>query len=303
MKGIHYALVLTLCPGCGTHNLFTKMEKEPTKLEQAAIFLEDGDPTRAQEVILNQVAPASKIILQDEKATLDTTITYSQNLASSMEGVENGGNLLSMYANAEAQKSGVNALSIMVDIIEIDNELKAGSSLALTAKEDDDKAIATFYPAMPAECHQDATGVLESLDKAVAIILATAILLGFNSDELEEKIRDARKSVSKEDMFNAAIFSQVAVICPAMSYDTNHDKVISDEEAQAITDTQAEELYARIVKAIDWIQALVDANPGDENLAKAVKRMREYQDKIDTQAEDISLANRVRIFLVENSRT
>lgn len=288
---------------CGSGNILESFEsRKPEALQEAATFLEEGKPERAQAILLERVPEPTKLILQDSSSdTIYSDISFSSNLASSMEEVADGPQILSMYANAEAQVQGVNSLNILVDIAQIDSDLKSdSSSLAMTMIDaaGDEAAIATFGPAMPAKCKDDSATVNKSLDKAVAIILAAGILLGFDSSDL----RQLRASLPKADLFNAAIFAQVNVICPVIDYDLDEDKKISESESTAITDTQAEDLYQRIVTAIDYVQALVDKNPGNDNLDKALTRMNSYKSKVDEQGDELSLANKIRLFLVSQSQ-
>ncbi|NRA46936.1 MAG: hypothetical protein HRU09_18465, partial [Oligoflexales bacterium] len=141
-----------------------------------------------------------------------------------------------------------------------------------------------------------------SLDKAIAILLATSILAGFDTTDIENKIRELRASLLKEDLFSAAIYSQVNVICPVLEFDKDKDKKISEEEAAAISDERAEDLYNRINEAIGFVQAVVDKTPGNENLDKALSRMQSYLEKIDSLDEALSIGDKIRGFLVSQSQ-
>lgn len=287
---------------CGTFNAFNALEKEkPQDLKQAAILLEKGDAVNAKEVILTKMPQPAQLLIQETSPNVET-FEYSKDLAASMTRVENGGQVLSMYAMAEAQSTNVNALNILVDIAQIDADLKNGANLYLYDKASDDAAIATFGPAMPPKCYEDATSVNQSLDKAIAILLATSILAGFDTDDIENKARELRASFIKEDLFNAAIFSQVNVICPVLEFDKDKDQKISEEEAAEISDERAEDLYKRINEAINFVQAKVDKTPGNENLDKALSHMKSYLEKIDSLDESLSIGDKIRGFLVSQSR-
>ena len=302
LKISFFFTVLTLTTACGTYNVFEALEKEkPKNLKQAAIFLEEGNPAKAKEVILSQIPQPAQLVLQNSSPEVET-FEYSQELATSMVGVENGGQILSMYAMAEAQTTNVNALNILVDIAQIDADLKSGASLMLLDQASDEAAIATFGPAMPPRCYEDATEVNSSLDKAIAILLATSILAGFDTEDIENKARELRASLLKEDLFNAAIYSQVNVICPVLEFDKDKDRKISEEEAAAISDERAEDLYQRINEAINFVQAMVDKTPGNENLDKALSRMKSYLEKIDSLDEVLSIGDKIRAFLVSQSK-
>ena len=295
-------LLFSSVVACGTYNVFTTLEKEkPQNLRQAALLLEEGNPVKAKEVILSQIPQPAQLVLQ-ESSPSDNTFDYSQELAATMTGVENGGQILSMYAMAEAQTSNVNALNILVDIAQVDADLKSGASLNLTDQASDEAAIATFGPAMPPRCYEDAMSVNQSLDKAIAILLATSILAGFDTEDIENKARELRASLLKEDLFSAAIYTQVNVICPVLEFDTDKDKKISEEEAAAISDERAEDLYNRINEAISFVQAMVDKTPGNENLEKALSRMQSYLEKIDSLDESLSIGDKIRGFLVSQSK-
>ncbi|MFK7826790.1 MAG: hypothetical protein AB8G05_21790 [Oligoflexales bacterium] len=287
---------------CGTYNVFEDLEQEnPQNLKQAALLLEEGNPSKAKEVILSQIPQPAQLVLQTESPNVET-FEYSQELATSMVGVESGGQILSMYAMAEAQTSNVNALNILVDIAQIDANLKSGATLRLLDQASDDAAIATFGPAMPPRCYEDAIEINQSLDKAIAILIATSILAGFDTADIENKARELRASLLKEDLFNAAIFSQVNVICPVLEFDRDKDKKISAEEATEISDERAEDLYNRINEAINFVQAMVDKTPGNENLDKALSRMKSYLEKIDSLDDSLSTGDKIRGFLVSQSQ-
>ncbi|MBF0440820.1 MAG: hypothetical protein HQK54_02840 [Oligoflexales bacterium] len=302
---VHVLICGFIVIGCGRSSVLQRFEKKPKDLKLAARLLEEGNPEEAQTVLRSQMPETSGLILQTKPVGNSTgeSLAYSKELAASMKGVANGEKLLSMYATAEAQIQGVNALNILVDIVDIDNNLKKkeGSKLYLYDSTSDKEAIATFYPAMPKKCKTAFKEVNKALDKALAIIYSTVILRGMlESDMTAENDRAIRRSVSKANMFNAGIFCQVNFICEVMGQDTDGDTVISDAEAANISLELALEMYRRIDEGIASVQALVDANPKDSNLAKALERMVQYKSKIDNGTGKDQL-QRLKDFLVSQS--
>ena len=288
--------------GCGgTTNLLKQYEKKPGNFDKAAKLLEDGNPIGARSVLLNQMPEASQLILLDDNRALDD-YSFSKELAQSLGGVAGADKILSMYATTEAAVQDVSALNIMVDIMEIDDNLKSsGASLNLD-QASDDAAISKFYPAMPSKCATLSAVVMRGLDKAIAILYATAILRGFDETDLAAHKVELLQSLTEADMFNNAIFCQVNFICRVMNLDADGDKAVSSAEAAAIGSlSEATKIYDRIPAAIDAVKAMVVANPKDKNLPKALKRMEDYKAKIDNDAGS-TLLEKLMNFLVSQSR-
>lgn len=288
--------------GCGTANYFQRFEKKPTGIDQAALLLEGNQPEKARDLLLSKMPATSQVLLSTNvEATGD--IGFAKNLAESMLGVKGGESLLSMYATAEAQTQGVNALRILIDLSTIDKNLKAAdeASLTLLDKASDDAAISTFYPAMPPKCDLKSREVNLSLNKSMAVIYATAILRGFDASQLSTVSRELRKYLSTSNQFNAAIFSQVAFICQVMGLDGDANTEISVDEAAKIDNALAKDIISRIDEGIATVQAMVDNNPEDKNLNKALSRMSQYKTKIETNAAP-TLEEKLRDFLVSQSK-
>ncbi len=302
MKYLLLSIIILGVASCNTYSVLHQFEKDPEGMDEIAMLLEEGEAEEAQSEILKQVPSAAGKLLTSETLNFsdDSEMSdYITDLAASMAGVSNGEQLLSIYATAEAQTAGVVAIDFITDLVIIDAE-QPSSSLYLDSSDDED-AIQRFYPAMPTSCNNDAAPVQFSLDKAMAIVLATAILKGFDPDDVLTEIRKLRASVSDANLLNNAIFSIVAFICPAMSYDTDGDTIVSEAESLEIADEDAVNFYERSSIAIDSVQAMVDVNSNDKNLAKALARMEKYRDMIDDMDSELSLANKVRGFLVSQS--
>ena len=297
------ALILStfMINACSDYSLFKPYAKSPEGLEKIALLMEEGNAGEAKQLILQQLPAASQLILNQNVTTND--LTYSATLASSMINIENGANQLSMFANADAQANGVQTLNILVEINKIDSETKAEQAGLQLDADDDAKAIATFHPAMPKSCASDSSLVEGVLDRDMAVILATGILRGFNAEDIETKIDELRASLTKPDMFNNFIFSQVAFICPTLQLDANQDTKFSTEEVQASVwpDEKAENLYKRIEIGIASVAALSAVNPTDQNITNALNRMNLYKKKIDEVTSVVSIADKMRAFLVSQS--
>jgi hypothetical protein len=288
--------------GCGTANYFQSFEKKPTGIDQAALLLEGNQPEKARDLLLSKMPATSQVLLSTNvEGTGD--IGFAKNLAESMLGVKGGESLLSMYATAEAQTQGVNALRILIDLSTIDKNLKAAdeASLTLLDKASDDAAISTFYPAMPQKCDLQSRDVNLSLNKSMAVIYATAILRGFDASQLSSVSRELRKYLSTSNQFNAAIFSQVAFICQVMGLDGDANTEISVSEAAKIDNALAKDIISRIDEGIATVQAMVDNNPEDKNLNKALSRMSQYKTKIESNTAP-TLEEKLRDFLVSQSK-
>ena len=295
-------VLASLAASCGgTTNIFEHYEKKPERLDRAALLMEQGDPAGAQAVLLEQVPPEAGQVLISETSSADD-VAYAQKLASSMQGVANGQKILSMYATAQAGVNDVGALNIMVNIMKIDDQQNAGGSSLRLDQAGDDQAIGTFYPAMPAKCSNDSQSVLHGLDKAIAILYATAILNGFDPSDFTSHKVDLIAALTAADMFNNAIFCQVNFICRIMNLDTDGNKSISTTEAAAIgTVAEATLIYSRIQSAIDAVSAMVKVNPKDKTLAKALTRMQDYKTKIDNNSGS-TLLEKLANFLVSQSK-
>jgi hypothetical protein len=291
--------------GCGgTSNVFKNLEKKPSTAKEVARLLEEGNTDKAKNILLSQMPAAAQQLLINTDPGLDADYSFSKNLAASMTGVKDAEKNLGLYATAEAQSQGVGALNIMVEIVKIDDDLKKSSTALWLDKAADDEAISTFYPAMPAKCKSAAyQDVNRGLDKAIAIAYATLILAGLDPAEMSTLERhELGARLSKANRFNVAIFSQVNFICQIMHLDSDSDTMFSPDEVLAVDDDMAAEIEKRVIAAIDSIQAMVNANPKDKNLTKAVNRMKEYKSKLDEDAANLPLRLRVQAFLISQSR-
>lgn len=291
-----------LVVGCGTANYFESFEKKPKGLDEAALLLESNQPEKAKLLLLSKMPQASQVLLATDIESAGD-IGFAKGLAQSLIGVKGGESILSMYATAEAQSQGVNALRILIDLSSIDKDLKAadGADLTLLDKTSDDAAISTFYPAMPQKCDTKSREVNLALNKSMAVIYATAILRGFDASQLTAVSRELRKVLSAANQFNAAIFSQVAFICQVMGLDSDGDTEISVTEAARIDNGLATQIMSRIEEGISTVQAMVDNNPADKNLNKALERMNQYKIKIEANTAP-TLEGKLRDFLVSQSK-
>jgi hypothetical protein len=300
-KQTFWALAIFMT-GCSTANYFQSFEKKPEGLDKAAAYLEENQPEKARAQLLSQMPQASQVLLAlDVQATGD--LNFAKDLAQSLVGVKGGEAILSMFATAEAQVQGVNALNILIDLSAIDKDLKSGASASLTLLDAaaDDAAISTFYPAMPKKCDTKSLEVNYALNKSMAVIYATAILRGFDASQITTVTRELRRAVSRANQFNAAIFSQVSFICQVMGFDTDASTEISVTEAAVIDEKTAMDILARVNEGIATVQAMVDENPGDKNLTKALERMTLYKTKIENNSAP-TIQGKLQDFLVSQTK-
>ncbi len=274
--GFSFFFIIAIA-ACGDANYFKNYDKGPEGLDKIASALESGNPEKAKSAILDTLPTASQLIITNSNPDYDND-AFSKQLADSMSGVDDGAELLSLYSNAEAQSAGVNALTILVKVSQLET-----TTTSLVAN---DEAIGKFGPAMPEQCKKSSSSVLKSMDLSEGVALAASML---------------RSLDTKEDLLNRAIFSEVAIICRVLNLDSDSDGKISADEAKTLTSDDAVYLYNRLVRAIDRLKAVAERLSTVKSLKKAYERVQSYKDKIDAST-GTDTTEKLRAFLITNSK-
>lgn len=246
-------LVISFMASCGGNNLFSSSKKNAAEVATKA--LEKSEPDKAISTLLSALGDSFRAIYETVDASSDLTViqdllhTEIQRLIA-LGSVEDANNLVSILASAQAQKGGIDPLSIILYMA------KSETSTALLATQNE--AIKLF-PALP-----DA-----SLDNLRNLQFAITLLNAIGEDYF-----------INADHFKIAIFGTAYFALTIKHLDTDGDGNISITEALQVGESLAVDLISIIAQASASIGA-TQAQEDDARAKASAQNISDIQSKID----------------------
>jgi hypothetical protein len=275
-----YLFIVCCFFACGD-NLFDFTRSESKDVDQALLYLENGEPKKAVTLLLTMIPEAAAKVLKEEKSTGEE-FNKKLNTALNTMSREEKEEILPVLAHSISESEGVEVFNVIKEAIDIES----GNSTQLKLNYDcekEAKKLGQYLDLIP-----DNTQVaLEAILKSTAIFNVVNSVVDAEGEFVEFRDVDISSKLS-EFIYDVLGYNSVI----KLRVDVNNQ--LTEANKEDITEKDAELIYnlmSESVRILDNIRAR------DENYEKFYKGMKKNLDKIDSKTPP--RVNKVREWLVE----